>query len=112
MDNYIDNSNLDGKWLYAWKQYEHWDIVEFNEYKPLSYNQLYKLDDYNRKRVYCNWYDIRYPCWNLVYVNHNKYYNCEVVFNRKYILLVANQTIRKKDEITINYWESTLNTVF
>lgn len=103
--NIVKNTENKGQWLFANQQYEHWDMVEFNTYKHISNAILRNIDDYTRKRLYALWDDIRYPNSNLIYVNHNKNNNCDVQRHRLYIILIANQTIKKWEEITIDYWE-------
>lgn len=103
--NEVKQTKDKGKWLFASKQYEHWDMVEFNKFKRISNSVLRDLDDYTRKRVYAYWNDIRYPQGNLIYVNHDKNNNCEVQRHKLYLILVANQTIHKWEELTIDYWE-------
>ena len=97
------------KWLFAYKQFEQWDLVEFNEFKRVSFRILQELDDYIKRRVYCDWDDLRRPKWNLRYVNHNKNANCSVYFDKQYIIITANETIKKWTELTIDYWDNNID---
>lgn len=107
--NIVKYSNTEWKWLFASRQYDHWEIVEQNEFKRISNNILKELDEYTKKRIYADWNDLRRPQWNMIYVNHSDNYNCDVYFDNKFIYLVANQQINKNDEIFIFYWEKNVD---
>lgn len=96
-------------WLFASKQYEHWDLVDFNEGEKIKQYKIKMIDDETRKKLYYDWYNYLLPKWNLKYINHDYNNNCEVQFYKEYIILVANQTIHKWEEITINYWENNID---
>lgn len=107
--NIVKDSKINWKWLFAWQQYEQWDIVDKNRFKRIYQSILKDLDDHTRKRIYAEWNDLRRPQWDMIYVNHSKDYNCDVYFDRNYIYLVANQQINKNDEIFIFYWENNID---
>jgi len=106
MENVIKTSKIDWKWLFAWQQYEQWDIVDKNKFKRVYQSILKDLDDHTRKRIYAEWNDLRRPQWNLIYVNHSNNDNCDVYFDKNYIYIIAKQTVKKWDEILINYWDN------
>jgi len=85
------------------------DIIEMNLYTRVYDCQLKELDERTKRQLFRNGEKYIYPVGDVKYVNHSKNPNAFIQMDRQRILLIAGQTIRPDEEITIDYGENNID---
>ena len=107
--NYIGQSRVGGRGVFAGKNYKYGEIIEIaycikddpNNYsKAILRDYLFRID--NNNSLICLGYGSFY--------SHNDNPNCRYIVNNDTIVFVCKQSIKKDDEIFISYgnnwWKS------
>jgi len=98
----VKKSEISWMWLFSDRKYEDWEIILSEGFVYVSFSDVI-LDQEIAKRTYYDGSMFRACKWLWKYVNHSKQFNCDVMFTKERIVLIARCTIYEWEEITIYY---------
>lgn len=103
MHNKVLPSQIHWKWLFAYKDYEHWDLVAKEKFRIIPNSEAYDASDHDQMRLFYNGSDFVLPIGDIIYINSKEDNNCMVDFTWDSICIIATQSIKCGEEITIYY---------